>query len=121
MVCDHRIDDIVAQRFEPGQGARLVEAHEATVPHHVGGEDRDQLAFDLWCLVHDLHDREIGRRGYGKGCLARSSQVRLISGSGSYLVAGQARCPSGPSATAPHEHHAARAGLSAGARWRGIR
>ena len=72
MVRDHRIDHIAAQRLEPGQGARLVEAHEAAVPHHVGGEDRDQLAFDLRCLVHNGHDREIGRRGYGKGCHPRA-------------------------------------------------
>ena len=41
---------------------------------------RDQLAFDLRCLVHKDHDREIGRRGYGKGCLTGASQVRSPPG-----------------------------------------
>ena len=52
MFGDHRIDDLAAQRLEPGQGARLVEAHQPAVPHHVGGEDRDQLPFCALRLVH---------------------------------------------------------------------
>ena len=49
---DQRFDEFAAKRFEPRKCARLVQAHQSAVPHHVGGEDSDQLAFQMLSLFH---------------------------------------------------------------------
>ena len=49
---DQRFDEFAAKRLEPGKCARLVQAHQAAVPHHVGGEDSDQLPFQMLSLFH---------------------------------------------------------------------
>ena len=41
---DQGIEDLVAQRLEAGQGARLVRPHEPAVADHVGGDDRRKSA-----------------------------------------------------------------------------
>ena len=41
---DGRIDHVAAERAKPRQGAILIRSHEAAVAHHVGDQDRRDLA-----------------------------------------------------------------------------
>src|SRR5262249_40388169 len=49
---DQRLNEFAAKRLESGKCASLVQAHQAAVPHHVGGEDSDQLPFRTLSLFH---------------------------------------------------------------------
>ena len=49
---DQRFDEFAAKRLEPGERACLVQPHQPAVPHHIGGEDSDQLPFQMLNLFH---------------------------------------------------------------------
>ena len=49
---DPRLDELLAQRLEPGVRARLVGFHQPAVTDHVGGQDRGQPAFDSPLVGH---------------------------------------------------------------------
>jgi hypothetical protein len=49
---DQRLYVFAAKRLEPGERACLVQPHQPAVPHHIGGEDGDQLAFQMLGLFH---------------------------------------------------------------------
>ena len=44
MLTDLRIDHFVQMRLEAFVRAFLIRAHQARIPHHIGGEDRGETA-----------------------------------------------------------------------------
>ena len=60
MLSDLRVDKLASVGPEGGKRPRLVDAHEATVAYHVGGQDGSEFTFNFLCS-HGIPQRSVGR------------------------------------------------------------